>query len=111
MRLVTPIDVNHARLIPGTPEEQEQARREWQQHKRTTYAAFLGAGSVAANSDSAEDARAFQAALSQVMVTAHETTRSWLRTLDLPTDLGQRDKLVEIEERLVDDVGIHGPAR
>jgi hypothetical protein len=35
MRLVTPIDVNHAQLIPGTPEEQEQARREWQQHKRT----------------------------------------------------------------------------
>jgi Tfp pilus assembly protein PilE len=84
---------------------------EWQQHKRTVYTAFLGAGATAANSNSSEDARAFEIALSQVMVTADHETRKWLRTLDLPRILGQRDQREEIQERLVQDVGVQGPAR
>ncbi len=34
MRPIT--DVNDQRLVTGTPEEQAQARREWQRHRRAT---------------------------------------------------------------------------
>jgi hypothetical protein len=84
---------------------------DWQQYKRGIYTTFLAAGATALKSDQPETVPAFDIALSQVMVTADEDTRAWLRTLDLPHDLGDRDKLHEIQERLIDDVSIQGPAR
>jgi hypothetical protein len=84
---------------------------DWQQHKRGIYASFLAAGATAINSNGRDATQAFDIALSQVMLTADPKTRGWLRTLDLPADLGDDVKLQQIQERLVDDVAIQGPAR
>jgi hypothetical protein len=79
----------------------------WQLHKREVYSTFLSAGIAA---DGPGD-RVFEAARSAVMLTADVETRKYLRDYELPGALADPKTRAAIEERLVADVRIQGPAK
>jgi len=79
----------------------------WQLHKREVYATFLSAGIAAEGPDN----RAFEAARSAVMLTADVETRRYLREHELPGALSDPKSRAAIEELLVEDVRIQGPAK